>query len=39
MITNIVELGDKDAGDIMTRRKQIVALDVSMTLKERSPTS
>ena len=34
MITNIVELGDKDAGDIMTRRKQIVALDVSMTLKE-----
>ena len=34
MITNIVELGDKDAGDIMTRRKQIVALDVSMTLRE-----
>lgn len=34
MITNIVGLGDKDAGDIMTRRKNVAALPVSMTLGE-----
>ena len=34
MITNIFELDDKDAGDIMTHRKNLVALDGSMTLKE-----
>ena len=34
MITNIFELDDKDAGDIMTHRKNLVALDGSMTLRE-----
>lgn len=34
MITNIVELGDKEAKDIMTHRKDIVAIDGSMTLEE-----
>ena len=34
MITNIFEFDDKEAGDIMTHRKNIVALDGSMTLKE-----
>lgn len=34
MITNIFELGDKVVGDIMTHRKNIVAIDGSMSLKE-----
>lgn len=34
MITNIFEFGDKEAQDIMTHRKNIVAVDGSMTLKE-----
>lgn len=34
MITNIVELGDKQAGDIMTRRRNVAALPASMTLGE-----
>ena len=34
MITNIFELGDKNAGDIMTHRSSIVALDNTMTLEE-----
>lgn len=34
MITNIFELGDKNAGDIMTHRSSIIALDSSMTLEE-----
>lgn len=34
MITNIFELDDKEAGDIMTHRKNIVALDGSMTVGE-----
>ena len=34
MITNIFEFNDKEAGDIMTHRKNIVALDGSMTLRE-----
>ena len=34
MITNIFEFDDKEAGDIMTHRKNIVALDGSMTLRE-----
>ncbi len=34
MITNIFELGDKNAGDIMTHRSSIVALDNNMTLEE-----
>ena len=34
MITNIFEFDEKEAGDIMTHRKNIVALDGSMTLKE-----
>lgn len=32
MITNIFEFTDKDAGDIMTHRKNLVALDAEMTL-------
>lgn len=32
MITNIVEFGDKEAKDIMTHRKNVVALDGHMTL-------
>lgn len=32
MITNIFEFTDKDAGDIMTHRKNLVALDSGMTL-------
>lgn len=34
MIANIFELGDKTAGDIMTHRSSIVALDCHMTLEE-----
>lgn len=34
MITNIFEFHDKDAGDIMTPRKNMIALDGSMTLKD-----
>lgn len=34
MITNIFELGDKNAGDIMTHRSSIVALNCNMTLEE-----
>lgn len=34
MITNIFEFDDKEACDIMTHRKNIVALDGSMTVKE-----
>ncbi len=34
MITNIFELGDKRAEDVMTHRKNVVLLDGSMTLKE-----
>jgi putative hemolysin len=34
MISNIFEFDDKDAKDIMTHRKNIVAVDASMTLKE-----
>lgn len=34
MITNIFEYGDKEAKDIMTHRKNIVAIDGAMPLKE-----
>lgn len=34
MITNIFELNDKQAGDIMTHRTNVVALSASMTLGE-----
>lgn len=34
MITNIFEFGDKQAADIMTHRKNIVAVDGAWTLKE-----
>jgi len=34
MITNIFEFGDKEAQDIMIRRKNIIAIDGSMTLQE-----
>lgn len=34
MITNIFEFDDKEASDIMTHRKSIVALDGEMTLSE-----
>ncbi len=34
MITNIFEFGDKEASDIMTHRKHIVAADEEWTLKE-----
>ena len=34
MITNIFELDDKEAGDIMTHRKNIAAIDSEMTLKD-----
>lgn len=34
MITNIFELNDKEAGDIMTHRTSITALDASMALDE-----
>lgn len=34
MIHNIFELGDKDAKDIMTHRKNIVALDGNLTFRE-----
>ncbi len=34
MITNIFEFGDKQASDIMTHRKSIVAVDGAWTLKE-----
>ena len=34
MITNIFELGDKEAADIMTHRTNMTALDGSMSLKE-----
>lgn len=34
MITNIFEFTDKDAGDIMTHRKNLAALDAEITLGE-----
>lgn len=34
MITNIIEFGDKDAQDIMTHRKNLVAIDSQTTIKE-----
>lgn len=34
MITNIFEFGDKQAADIMTHRKNVVAVDGAWTLKE-----
>ena len=34
MITNIFEFGDKEASDIMTHRKHLVAIDEEWTLKE-----
>ena len=34
MITNIVEFGEKEAKDIMTHRKNIVAMENSQTLEE-----
>ena len=34
MISNIFELGDKEAQDIMTHRKNIVAIDGTMLLKD-----
>ena len=34
MITNIFEFGDKEAQDIMTHRKNIIAIDGNMTLQE-----
>lgn len=34
MISNIFEFGDKEAQDIMTNRKSIVAIDADMTLKD-----
>ncbi|NLL79153.1 MAG: HlyC/CorC family transporter [Clostridiales bacterium] len=34
MITNIFEFGDKEAKDIMTHRRNIVAIDGEMSLKE-----
>lgn len=34
MITNIFELGDKEASDIMTHRTNMTALDGSMTLRD-----
>lgn len=34
MISNIFEFGDKEAQDIMTNRKNIVAIDAEMVLKE-----
>lgn len=34
MITNIFELDDKTAEDVMTHRKNLVALDCSLTLRE-----
>ena len=34
MITNIFEFDDKVASDIMTHRKNVVALESTMTLKE-----
>ena len=34
MISNIFELGDKEAQDIMTNRKSIVAIDADMSLQD-----
>lgn len=34
MIANIFEFGDKNAGDIMTKRSAIVAVDLNITLEE-----
>lgn len=34
MISNIIELDDKEAQDIMTHKKRIVAIDADMPLKE-----
>lgn len=34
MITNIFEFADKEAQDIMTHRKNVVAIDAGMTLKD-----
>lgn len=34
MITNIFEMGDKNAGDIMTHRASVIAVDTNCTLDE-----
>lgn len=34
MISNIFEFGDKEARDVMTIRKKVVAIDIEMPLKE-----
>ena len=34
MITNVIEFGDKEAHDIMTHRKNIVAIDADTTIKD-----
>lgn len=34
MITNIIEFGDKEAQDIMTHRKNVVAIDADTTIRE-----
>lgn len=34
MITNIIEFGDKEAHDIMTHRKNIVAIDADTTIRD-----
>ena len=34
MITNIIEFGEKEAHDIMTHRKNIVAIDADTTIKD-----
>ena len=34
MINNIVEMGEKDASDVMIHRKNVVAMDGDMTLQE-----
>ncbi|MGN0406712.1 MAG: hemolysin family protein [Bacteroides sp.] len=34
MITNIIEFGDKEAHDIMTHRKNVVAIDAQTTIKD-----
>ena len=34
MITNIIEFGDKEAGDIMTHRNNMVTIDGSQTLRD-----
>jgi putative hemolysin len=34
MISNIIELGEKEAQDIMTHKKKIIAVNVEMTIEE-----